>query len=38
MKGEARRIDRNTLEETAKQLERDVDGTSFGVLRVDERQ
>jgi len=38
VKGEARRIDRNTLEETAKQLERDVDGTSFGVLRVDERQ
>lgn len=38
MKGVARRTDRNTLEERAKQLERDVDGTSFGGLRADERQ
>ena len=38
VKGVARRIDRNILEERAKQLERDVDGTSFGALRADERQ
>ena len=38
MKDVARRIDRNTLEERAKQLERDVDGTYFGGLTADERQ
>jgi hypothetical protein len=38
VKGVARRIDRNTLEERAKQLERDVDGTYFGGLTADERQ
>jgi hypothetical protein len=38
VKGVARRIDRNILEERAKQLEQDVDGTSFGALRADERE